>query len=128
MRPSASSGSGAAAISTPTSSSRAQRSSDGITPLPSGRPRAKWPANVVAFEGLGKLLHEALAPVPCSVRQWGLTHLSSLSVCPSSRTGADHIDADKQEQPHDVDEVPVPGRRLEPEVLFRREVAAQRSQ
>ena len=33
------------------------------------------------------------------------------------------VDADKQEQPDHVDEVPVPSRRLEADVLLRREVA-----
>ncbi len=32
------------------------------------------------------------------------------------------IDADEQEQPHHVDEVPVPGGELEAEMLLRREV------
>src|SRR5438067_617486 len=41
---------------------------------------------------------------------------------------APHVDAGEQEQPHDVDEVPVPGGELEPEMLGRREVAAQRTQ
>jgi hypothetical protein len=35
---------------------------------------------------------------------------------------APHVDHDEQEQPHHVDEVPVPRRRLEPEVLARGEV------
>ena len=37
---------------------------------------------------------------------------------------APHIDAGEQEQPHHVDEVPVPGGGLEAEMLLRREVAA----
>src|SRR5688572_7707203 len=36
---------------------------------------------------------------------------------------APHVDDDEQEQPDHVDEVPVPRRRLEPEVLARGEVA-----
>ena len=36
---------------------------------------------------------------------------------------APDVDRDEQEQPHDVDEMPVPGRRLEAEMLLRREVA-----
>src|SRR5688500_10177945 len=36
---------------------------------------------------------------------------------------APDIDGDEQEQPHDVDEVPVPGGRLEPEMLLGGEVA-----
>src|SRR5215204_4205439 len=38
-------------------------------------------------------------------------------------TGAPHIDAGEQEQPDDVDEVPVPGREFEAEMLRRREMA-----
>src|SRR3974377_1843727 len=37
-----------------------------------------------------------------------------------------HIDAGEQEQPHDVDEVPVPGGEFEAEVLLRREMAGER--
>src|SRR5580704_4472089 len=33
------------------------------------------------------------------------------------------IDAGEKEQPYDVDEVPIPGRELEAEMLFRRELA-----
>src|SRR3546814_8295267 len=36
---------------------------------------------------------------------------------------APDIDDDEEEQPHDVNEVPVPGRRLEAEMLLRREMA-----
>src|SRR6516164_4814362 len=36
---------------------------------------------------------------------------------------APHIDAGEQEQPHHVDEVPVPGRELEAEMLVGLEVA-----
>src|SRR5437867_878195 len=38
------------------------------------------------------------------------------------RARAPHIDAGKQEQPHHVDEMPVPGAELEAEMLRRREV------
>src|ERR1700760_1274198 len=38
------------------------------------------------------------------------------------RTLAPHIDADEKEQPHNVDEVPVPGRRLEAEMAGRGEL------
>src|SRR5690348_18323231 len=41
---------------------------------------------------------------------------------------APDVDGGEQEQPHHVDEMPVPGRRLEPEMLLRREVAATRTQ
>src|SRR6476646_9575058 len=37
--------------------------------------------------------------------------------------GAPHVDAGKQEQPHHVDEMPVPGRELEAEMLRGREMA-----
>src|SRR3954453_12533832 len=40
---------------------------------------------------------------------------------------APDVDADEQEQPHDVDEMPVPGRRLEAEMLLRGEVAFVRA-
>src|SRR4249920_4149307 len=40
------------------------------------------------------------------------------------RTRPPHVDAGEQEQPHHVDEVPVPGRRLEAEMQLRRERAA----
>ena len=40
-------------------------------------------------------------------------------------TAAPDVDRHEQEQPDDVDEVPVPGGRLEAEMLLRREVAAQ---
>src|SRR5947207_5216064 len=39
------------------------------------------------------------------------------------RARAPHIDASEQEQPHHVDEMPIPGGELEPEMLRRREVA-----
>src|SRR5260370_27849271 len=39
------------------------------------------------------------------------------------RGGAPHVDAREQEQPDDVDEMPVPGGELEAEVLRRREMA-----
>src|SRR5690242_19453009 len=37
--------------------------------------------------------------------------------CGKVRAGAPNVDAGEQEQPHDVDEVPVPGGELETEVL-----------
>ena len=40
-----------------------------------------------------------------------------------ARAPAPPVDADKEEEPHDVDEVPVPGRRLEAEMVVRLEVA-----
>src|SRR5690606_38846773 len=46
------------------------------------------------------------------------------SRCP----GTPDVDAGKKEQPHDVDEVPVPCGCLEAEVLLGREVALQRPQ
>src|SRR6266849_4482011 len=39
------------------------------------------------------------------------------------RTVAPDIDADEQEQPHHVDEMPVPGGEFEPEMLLRGEMA-----
>ena len=39
------------------------------------------------------------------------------------QTGTPDIDAGEQEQPHHVDEMPVPGGEFEAEVLGRREVA-----
>src|SRR6478735_1113694 len=41
--------------------------------------------------------------------------------------GAPHIDAGEQEQPHDVNEVPVPGGELEAEMLRRTKLALQRA-
>src|SRR5690606_26431212 len=38
---------------------------------------------------------------------------------------APYIDAGEQEQPHHVDKVPIPGGRLEAEMLLRREVPRQ---
>src|SRR5579859_6569685 len=43
----------------------------------------------------------------------------------SAVSSEDHVDEGEQEQPHHVDEVPVPGGRLEAEVLLRREAAGQ---
>ena len=40
-----------------------------------------------------------------------------------NRTLAPHINAGEEKQPHHVDEVPVPGRRLEAEMAGRRELA-----
>src|SRR5580658_2486732 len=37
--------------------------------------------------------------------------------------GAPQVDAAEQEQPNDVDEMPVPGRELEPDVMARRKLA-----
>src|SRR6059058_1696322 len=37
------------------------------------------------------------------------------------------VNADKQEQPHDVNKVPVPGRRLEPEMVVRLEMPLRRA-
>ena len=48
------------------------------------------------------------------------------SVSRSRRPSRPDIDADEQEQPDDVDEMPVPGGRLEAEMLLRREVALDR--
>ena len=42
---------------------------------------------------------------------------------PARRAAAPDVDAGEQEQPHHVDEVPVPGGELEAEMLLRREVA-----
>src|SRR5262249_56407691 len=39
------------------------------------------------------------------------------------RTAAPHIDAGKQKQPHDVDEVPVPGSELKSQMLRRFELS-----
>src|SRR4051812_730880 len=36
---------------------------------------------------------------------------------------APDVDADEQEQPHHIDEMPIPGGRLEPEMLLRPEMA-----
>src|SRR5258708_6166925 len=56
------------------------------------------------------------------------TRRASASVSPGDvRTGPPDIDAGKQEQPDHVDEVPVPGRKLEAEVLLRRELTGQRT-
>src|SRR5690606_30276548 len=44
------------------------------------------------------------------------------AVCRRAPAAPD-IDGDEEEQPNDIDEVPVPGGRLEPEVLLGREVA-----
>src|SRR5450756_1056481 len=42
-------------------------------------------------------------------------------------TGAPHIYAGEQEQPHHVDEMPIPGGKLEAEMLLGIEVAGQRA-
>ena len=44
------------------------------------------------------------------------------------RRSSDPVDEDEQAQPHHVDEVPVPRHRLEGEMTFGREVAAQAAQ
>src|ERR1700722_14751220 len=41
--------------------------------------------------------------------------------------GAPHVDAGKQEQPHDVDEMPVPGGEFEAQMLRRLELAGERA-
>ena len=41
---------------------------------------------------------------------------------------APYVDADEQEQPHHVDEVPIPGREFEAEMLLRRELTSHRAQ
>src|SRR5579871_3723268 len=43
-------------------------------------------------------------------------------------TRTPHIDAGEQEQPDDVDEMPVPGGELEAEMLLRREMAGERAE
>src|SRR5438067_10305848 len=48
----------------------------------------------------------------------------------AGREGIAHappVDADEQEQPHDVDEMPVPGRSFEPEMMVRLEMALCRT-
>src|SRR5579863_2314558 len=45
-----------------------------------------------------------------------------------NRAGAPPVDAGEQEQPDHIDEVPVPGSRLEPEMPFRRELPGSRSE
>src|SRR3546814_8172088 len=49
--------------------------------------------------------------------------LSEQSGAPRRSVASPPIDADEEEQPDHVDEVPVPGRRLEAEVVIRLEVA-----
>src|SRR5688572_28691201 len=44
------------------------------------------------------------------------------SMAGSRRARAPHVNENEQEQPDDVDEVPVPGRRLEPEMMVRLEM------
>src|SRR5262249_36803296 len=44
------------------------------------------------------------------------------------RSGTPYVDAHEQKQPYHVDKVPVPGGRLEAEVLLGREVAGKRAQ
>src|SRR5690349_11015990 len=76
------------------------------------------PANSDAFAHRGHL--------PASAWASG-EGLLTPPVPPSARVrrapAAPHVDGDEQEQPDDVDEVPVPGGRFEAEVLLRREVA-----
>src|SRR5215472_3212724 len=43
------------------------------------------------------------------------------SLC--NRGGSEHVDAGKEEQPHHVDEVPIPRRRLESEMTSRCELS-----
>src|SRR3546814_5530885 len=59
-------------------------------------------------------------------RGFDRARLPHLLVC-RQRRGSEvrtpYIDGDEQEQPHHVDEMPVPGSRLEAEVLLWREIA-----
>src|ERR1700737_667435 len=57
-------------------------------------------------------------PLVAYARRRLLTHYAD-----PTATGGPDIDADEQEQPDHVDEVPVPGGELEAEMLLRREVA-----
>src|SRR5574337_1969624 len=61
------------------------------------------------------------------------TGLSTLASRSTSRQtldrrspGTPNIDAAEQEQPHDVDKVPIPGRKLEADVMARRELPQER--
>src|SRR5258708_35647856 len=56
----------------------------------------------------------------------GVVKAAPASIRQLVRPGAPPIDAAEQEQPDHVDEVPVPGRRLEAEMLLRSEVAGAR--
>src|ERR1700704_3319618 len=54
----------------------------------------------------------------CKYRSWSL-----MAARPRSGTRSPHINASEQEQPDHVDEMPIPGRELKPEMLRRREMA-----
>src|SRR5215471_17428991 len=66
--------------------------------------------------GARKAKRAALWPPPCSTCEERLLHAEPAAA------GAPDIDADEQEQPHHVDEMPVPGGELEAEVLLGREM------
>src|ERR1700712_119943 len=56
-------------------------------------------------------------------RRSSLAHLFRARLFqPGRRPAAPPVDADEEEQPDDVDEMPVPGRRLEAEVMVRLEM------
>src|SRR5690348_9295356 len=68
--------------------------------------------------GKGKQKGAATRPPPCSTGARNLLHAKTAAA------GAPDVDADEQEQPDHVDEMPVPGGELEAEMLLRREMAA----
>src|SRR5690348_14885378 len=68
--------------------------------------------------GKGKQKGAATRPPPCSTGARNLLHAKTAAA------GAPDVDADEQEQPDHVDEMPVPGGEFEAEMLLRREVAA----
>src|ERR1700726_2618268 len=70
------------------------------------------------MEGLSQNKRGGPAAAPCSICGDKL-----LGAHQAAAAGAPDIDADEQEQPHHVDEVPVPGGELEAEVLGRAELA-----
>src|SRR5205807_5050710 len=60
--------------------------------------------------------------IPACAGMSGPRSVPARGGCRAMRASAPNIDANEQEQPHHVDEVPVPGGKFEAEMLLRREV------
>src|SRR3546814_959422 len=88
-------------------------------PFPHSGPRRGMPARI-ALGGSGGRTAAGGAVIAAPPRS---NALSEQSGAPRRSVASPPIDADEEEQPDHVDEVPVPGRRLEAEVVIRLEVA-----
>src|SRR6516225_4717752 len=80
----------------------------------------EWGASAMGLD-LCRNKRAALWPPLCSACGERLLHAEAAA------TGTPDVNADEQEQPHHVDEMPVPGGELEAEMLLGREMPGERA-